>query len=213
MSKRDLFVAVADLDAENTIKTLLGERQAALGVKLQFNPDRPPQGDLLRYSGRDSGCFKNAVNLLRAPQRTHRHAMLMFDHHGSGGEKQACDQIEADLEESLCANGWGVDKISVIVIEPELEAWVWSSSPQVARILGWPHTQLHSFLKEAELWDDTASKPRDPKKAMELALKEKQKPRAAPIYAQLAAHVGVKQCHDRAFIKLKKTLKRWFPVD
>ncbi len=62
---RDLFVVVADLDAENAIKTLLRERQQSLGIRLDFNPDRPPQGDLLRYFGRDSGCYKNAVDILR----------------------------------------------------------------------------------------------------------------------------------------------------
>ena len=58
MTQRDLFVVVADLDAENTIKTLFRERQAALGIHLNFNPDRPPVGDLLRYSGRVQAVTK-----------------------------------------------------------------------------------------------------------------------------------------------------------
>jgi hypothetical protein len=65
MSQRDLYVVVADLDAENAVRSLLCERQVALGICLRFNPDRPPLGDLLRYSGRDSGCYKDAVDLLR----------------------------------------------------------------------------------------------------------------------------------------------------
>lgn len=51
MTRRDLFVVVADLDTENAVRSLLCERQASLGIKLGFNPDRPPDGDLLRYSG------------------------------------------------------------------------------------------------------------------------------------------------------------------
>ena len=49
-----LLFVVADLDAENAIKTLLGKRQHALGIRLEFNR----QGDLLRYFGRDAGCYK-----------------------------------------------------------------------------------------------------------------------------------------------------------
>ena len=72
MNKRDLFIVVADLDAENAIKTLLTERQEALGIALDFSSLSPPNGDLLRYSGRDSGCYQDAVELMRPPQRTHR---------------------------------------------------------------------------------------------------------------------------------------------
>ena len=70
MTQRDLFVVVADLDAENAVRSLLLERQESLGIKLNFNADRPPDGDLLRYCGRDSGCYRNAVDLLRSRQQT-----------------------------------------------------------------------------------------------------------------------------------------------
>ncbi len=79
MKKRDLFVVVADLDAENAVKTLLTERQEALGIALDFSPFPPPNGDLLRYSGRDSGCYGDAVNLLRPPQKSHRHAIVLAE--------------------------------------------------------------------------------------------------------------------------------------
>jgi len=214
MSKRDLFVVVADLDAENAIKTLLCERQPALGVQLQFNPDRPPQGDLLRYSGRDSGCFKDAVDLLRAPQRSHRHAMLIFDRDGCGAEDRPRGEIEGELEAELHANGWAVDDVSVIVIEPELEAWVWASSPRVADALGWQgdRQQLQPFLETAGLWSDAAPKPSDPKEAMRTALKKKQKPLGARLFADLASRVGLGQCQDPAFQKFRDTLRQWFPA-
>lgn len=155
MSKRDLFVVVADLDAENVMKALLSRRQEALGVSLQFNPDRPPQGDLLRYQGRDSGCYRKAVDLLRPPQRTHRHAILCFDHHGSGAERQAAEQTEADLERQLHASGWQHGSVAVIVIEPELESWVWANSPQVADALGWRHEdgEMRTFLQSQGFWE------------------------------------------------------------
>ncbi|MFM7055748.1 MAG: hypothetical protein ACKO2P_02370 [Planctomycetota bacterium] len=61
MTQRRLFAVVADPDAENAIKNLLCERQPSLGISLDFNPDRPLHGDMLRCSGRDCGfCKKKA---------------------------------------------------------------------------------------------------------------------------------------------------------
>lgn len=212
MSKRDLFVVVADLDAENAIKTLLVERQPALGITLDFNPAPPPQGDLLRYAGRDSGCYKDAIDLLRAPQRTHRHAMLLFDRHGCGVEHEDRIALEAAIEGKLHANGWAAGDAVVIVIEPELEAWVWSESPRLPDVLGWQADRngLRTFLANANLWDDGAPKPTDPQKAMRTALREKQKPLGARLFADLASRVGVRQCQDAAFRKFSDTLQRWF---
>jgi len=212
MSKRDLFVVVADLDAENTIKTLLVDRQPALGINLAFSPERPPNGDLLRWKGRDSGCHKDAIDLLRRPQCTHRHGLLIFDHHGCGAERKSRVDVERNLEVKLHANGWAVGDVAVIVIEPELEAWVWSSSPRVADLLGWQddRDRLRPFLAEANLWSAESLKPIDPKKAMATALKEKQKPLGARLFSDLASRVAVAQCQDAAFRKFNETLKRWF---
>ncbi len=214
MSKRDLFVVVADLDAENVMKTLLSQRQEALGVSFQFNPDRPPQGDLLRYQGRDSGCYRKAVDLLRPPQRTHRHAILCFDHHGSGADRTT-QQIETDLETQLCASGWQSGSVAVIVIEPELESWVWADSPHVAEALGWRRRrgELRTFLQRQDLLEPEAAKPSDPKAAMDAALRQTSQPGGrASIFSRLASKVSVRGCEDRAFIKLATTLRHWFPA-
>lgn len=210
--KRDLFVVVADLDAENAIKTLLCERQSSLGIKIDFNPDRPPQGDLLRYAGRDSGCYKDAVDLLRPPRQTHRHALLCFDWHGSGAECKTRQEIEAEIEESLLKNGWSIGTAAVVVIAPELEAWVWTDSPHVAEVLGWKDDaqSLRHFLQDRELLAPNSPKPTDPKKAMEQALRAKRKPGGARLFADLASRVTLNRCQDPAFHKLQKTLERWF---
>jgi hypothetical protein len=212
MSKRDLFVVVPDLDMENAIKTLLCHRQRSLGIQLGFNPDRPPQGDLLRYAGRDSGCFKDAVDILRPPQRTHQHAILIFDHDGCGGKDKEREQIELEVERQLCANGWDDDNISVVVIEPELETWVWAKSPHVATVLGWHDNpnELRPFLEKAGLWDSGAEKPKDPKAAMRAALRKQGTPLGARIFTELATHVGVAECRDAAFRKLRSKLMNWF---
>ena len=61
MNKRDLFIVVADLDAENAIKTLLTERQEALGIALDFSP---LFAELARRLGFHS-CEDPAFNKLR----------------------------------------------------------------------------------------------------------------------------------------------------
>lgn len=212
MNKRDLFVIVPDLDMENTIKTLLCYRQPALNIQLDFNPDRPPQGDLLRYAGRDSGCFRDAINILRAPQRTHQHAILIFDRDGCGAKDMDRKWIESKVERELCDNGWEPEKIAVIVIEPELEAWVWANSPHVANVLGWRDDPmaLRPFLLKSGFWEAGLEKPRDPKAAMWAALREQGKPVGARIFAELAKRVGLADCRDAAFQKLRSRLLDWF---
>lgn len=215
MNRRDLFIVVADLDAENTVRTLLSDRQEALGVQINFNPDSPPQGDMLRYVGRDSGCYKDATDVLRPPQVTHDHAILLFDRHGSGAEQQDAGAIEAAVEQRLVNSGWDSDRIAVVVIDPELEAWVWAGSRHVEDALGWSDDRggLRPFLTAAGLWSDDARKPDDPKLAMQKALAEKSRPAGARLFSDLAGRAGLARCSDRAFRKFTDTLRRWFPAD
>lgn len=206
-------MVVADLDAEVAIRTLLLDRQPALGIRLDFDPGGRPLGDLLRYSGRDCGCRKDAVELLREPQRTHEHAVLLFDQHGSGAEEQDRTQVEADIEEKLYASGWPEGSVAAIVIQPELEAWVWSDSPHVARSMGWESDikALRKHLEACGFWPRGSAKPHDPKAAMEIALRQRKKAFNATIFSQLAGQVGLGRCRDASFAKFRKTLQQWFP--
>jgi len=212
MNKRSLFVVVPDLDAENVVKTLLLKRQNALNIQVDFIADSHPNGDLMRYAKRDSGCYKDAVNLLRPPQRTHNHAMIIFDRDGCGAESQTRDEIELEIESQLHANGWSKDRVAVVVIEPELEAWIWAPTPRVSSQLGWESVEaMRSFLKSKRLWDANAPKPRNPKEAMKLAMREKRQTLSARVFEGLATSVGLTNCQDVSFLKFRDTLQRWFP--
>ena len=103
-------------------------------------------------------------------------------------------------------------RASVIVIDPELEVWVWSQSPEVDRALGWSQCQpdLRTWLQSQDLLQERGQKPPDPKSAMQQALRRVRKPHSAAIFAQLAEHVGIQRCRDSAFLKLRNTLRRWF---
>ena len=125
---QDLIVVAADLDAKQSIVQLL-QRPQSLGI-------RPIQFVVDRYVKRDSGCCRTSHEYLRPFARQFEYAMVVFDRDGSGRESQTRDEIESSVEQELAKNGWR-DRSAAIVIVPELEAWVWSDSPEVAKALGW----------------------------------------------------------------------------
>jgi len=119
--------------------------------------------------------------------------------------------LETQVEQSLGTCGWAA-RAAAIVIDPELEAWVWSDSPHVDRILGWERKSpdLREWLRSRGLLEQDATKPRCPKKAMAAAIWRTRKARSSSLYAQLADRVSLDRCSDPAFLKLKSKLKEWF---
>jgi hypothetical protein len=130
---------------------------------------------------------------------------------GSGQEVQEKEALERTASERLANSGWG-DRAAAIILDPELEVWVWSDSPEVDRCLGWkgqPH-DLREWLRNQGLWAHGTSKPRDPKRAVELALRKMNRPRSSSIYLQLAKSISLQKCTDPAFSRFKEILMAWF---
>jgi hypothetical protein len=205
-NQRDLIVLVADLDAENVVRTLFERRVQALCI-------REVVFDLVRHNMRDSGCRREGSALLRNYLRTHRHAMILFDLHGSGRDQTAPEEVETEVEAVLRRDSWG-ERAACVVLAPELENWVWSPSPEVDAALGW-HTStpsLRDFLVAQGYPPGPDGKPGDPKAAMQAALRKVRKPHSARVFAELAAKVGLRGCQDRSFQKFITTLQTWFPV-
>jgi hypothetical protein len=204
-AQKDLIVLVADLDAENAIVKLLG-RHESLKV-------RPFSFEVIRYPGRDAGVRKDCAELLRSYQTTFNYALVIFDHHGSGKEDQSRDALENDREQSLANNGWQ-DRAAVIVLDPELEIWVWSDSPHVALTLGWPsQDRLRAHLLAKNWLNDNEIKPKKPKEAMKDVLRTAQKSLSASYFSELAQQVSVNRCQDPSFKKFVDTLRNWFPLE
>jgi hypothetical protein len=198
----DLVVLVPDKDMESAIAGLLSRHQA-LGIRqIKFKIHVHPW--------RDSGCFLNSHNFLCLMTNRYAHALVLFDHDGCGQEGQSRESLEEMVERQLSDAGWD-DRAAVIVLDPELEIWVWSSSPHVDRCLGWEGKQpkLRHWLCSQELWLENTSKPTDPKKAVEQALRKAQKPRSSSLYEQLAKAVSLQGCTDQAFAKFKAVMQRW----
>lgn len=201
--QRDLVVLAADKSIEMALRGVLG-RHESLGI-------RKISAEFLVHLQHDPGCVRTSDRLLRSYVNSTRYAIVVLDHEGSGRESVARDELETEVEAHLAQNGWP-DRAAVIVIEPELENWVWSESPEVDVALGWggrePH--LRTWLRENSLWSQDDAKPARPKKAMQLALREVRKPWSSSIHGQLAQKVSLSRCTDPAFDKLKSTLRNWF---
>ena len=126
--RMDLVVLVPDLDIAGTVEGLLN-RPETVGA-------RPVSFSITRHLRRDSGCRSGAAERLREYIRDYRYTIVLFDKHGCGDPGERRESIRDDVELRLSRNGWR-DRCRAIVIEPELEAWIWNRSREVPSILGW----------------------------------------------------------------------------
>lgn len=135
----------------------------------------------------------------------------MFDRDGSG-DPSPRETIQTSVEAELSSNGWP-HRSKAIVIDPELEAWIWGSSPHVARLLGWQTNEvLRSWLRERGLWPESEAKPPDPKTAVHRALRIQNQHPSASLFGDVAHRAGLSRCQDPAFRELRSTLQEWFPA-
>ena len=144
----------------------------------------------------------------------YRYALVMFDKDGCGNDRASREKIQLAVEQELSRNGWH-NRSKAIVLDPELESWVWNTSEEVARILGWKasYDDLKTWLREEDLWPSNASKPPNPKQAMKAALRKNRQPVSAALFGELAASVTLRRCADPAFVELRDTLRTWFPKE
>ncbi len=198
----DLVALVADTDMREAMDALLA-RHRALRI-------RPLRWRVFVHVQRDPGCLRRAHEFLRSQCARFAHALVVLDRDGCGSQESA-PLLERQLDSRLHRSGW-TDRACAVVIDPELETWVWSDSPHVDRALGWGDqpTPLKDWLIAAGQWDHASPKPTDPKAAMETALRFIRKPRSAAIFSTLASTVSFDRCQDRAFLKLRSVLRRWF---
>jgi hypothetical protein len=203
----DLIVLVPGKDDQAALDGLLGSRHRGLGI-------RAVGYQFLVAPRRDSGCYREAQALLATFRTRATRALVVFDHYGSGQEQRAPQEIEAEVEQRLAMSGWE-GRAAAIVIRPELESWVWSTSPHVDTFLGWSGRTptLREWLQHRELWPDGQPKPSQPKRCMQAALREVRMPQSSQLFRRLAERVGLARCKDEAFHKLCRILREWFPSE
>ncbi len=160
----------------------------------------------------DPGCLLHADAFMRPFVRRFAHAIVMFDREGCGQEAKTRTELETQVTIMLSRSGWE-ERAAVIVIDPELENWIFSDSPVVDTALGWRGNDpsLRRWLENKNYLLADQIKPSRPKEAMEEALRYIRMPRSSSIYGDIARKVSVGRCTDDAFQKLKTTLHAWFP--
>lgn len=203
---RDVIFLLADRNMEATVSALL-ERYQSLGIRqLDFVIRDHPQND--------PGCCLRAHEFLRPFCRRYSRAIVAFDREGCGKEDLSRTAIEEEVEERLANSGWPDDRARAVVVDPELEAWVWSDSPKVDEVLGWAGRtpNVRDWLQQQKFAIVDNGKPVRPKEAVEAALRCVRKARSSAIYRDLAAQVSLRRCVDPAFNKLKASLREWFPA-
>lgn len=204
---KDLIVIVADKQMQRTVETLLARRHQALGIaQVAF--------DVLRHPQKDPGC-RTASEMFLAPSRNHyRKSIVVFDYHGSGENNLTSVELESALESRLCSQGWEAESIAFVVIDPELEAWVFGATDrQLERVVNWSQPKsARNWLTDQGKLNDGDVKPEDPKAAINALLTLVRKPLDSKLFIDLAQRVSLARCQDRAFQKFRSTLQRWFPA-
>lgn len=201
----DLIVLAADKDATEALDGILqtlpskGEMRR---IRYEIKPALMHDGEARRH----------AHELLRPYIRQARFALVVFDREGCGAEGLRREEIEQEVLNKLEENGWQ-KRAEAIVIDPELEAWVWSQSPKVDEVLGWAGTlpTLRKALEDKGWLSDGGVKPTRPREAMKWALLQSKTPWSAALFSRLARQVSYRRCTDQAFAKLLATLRTWFP--
>jgi hypothetical protein len=199
-----LVVLVAGADEKAAIEKLLAERAHSLGI-------RRLRVRVLKHPRRDPGCYQEAPDVLRPFVTLAQRALVVFDREGSGQEERDARAIAADLRARLARSGWD-QRAAVIVIDPELEAWVWSDSPHVKATLGWTDRRLspRQWLAARGEWPAERAKPPRPKECLEAVLRKTTRRFSSAIFAELAGRVSLEHCVDPAFRELGETLREWF---
>lgn len=183
---KDLVVGVPDKDIAAIVNTLLEKWEPVLKFKIVSIP------------GGDSGCRMDAPGVLRSYHIEYRHALVIFDLRGSGRLNR--NEIETTVKAELQKNGWNGrrgDRVAVVVIDPEVEEWIWS----IASVLpSWVRDVLKTTGKDKRWFKAEISRKRAnlPKRT------------TSQWYGEWAAKLPG-NCQDPAFQKLMTTLQRWLP--
>ena len=196
---KDLVALVADKQMEAALRQLL-QRHDAFGI-------RPIEADVFSHPRHDPGVLLEAGKFLSVLTDQYRQALVLFDREGCGQEHKTAEELEQQVQQQLDAGGWG-NRSAVVVLDPELEIWVWSDSPHVPGVLGLRPNKLKKLVA-----DQTApgrTKPDKPKELMDKVLRQARVARSAALYAELARKVSTARCTDRAFLRLKHTMGEWF---
>ena len=206
MKNTDIIILVADQNIKGCLDGLLKRLPNVFDIS-------PFSYEIFVHPYRDPGCRLEAPAFLRGFQNRYKYALVVFDRDGSGKELSSRIELETELENNLFVSGWR-DKAKAIVIDPELENWIWIKSQKLAQVINWANIDaLYNWLQDNDFLLNEDSKPRCPKEAFEKALYISKKRRSSSIYTEIASQVSFLGCTDQSFNKLIDCIKVWFSKD
>ena len=199
---KDLALLVADKNMDFAMKGVLA-RPEALGI-------RAVEYEIRSHVHHDGGVRTTGPETLALLRGQFDHGILMLDWEGSGTDLTTAIGLEQELDSRL-APVWHSQAKS-IVIEPELDSWMWGSDKILGQILGWSDQQgIRDWLRDREYQFDENEKPARPKEALEELVRKLNRPRSSAIYEQITGKISLSRCIDPAFRRLKDVLRSWFP--
>lgn len=205
---KDLFLYVADADAQAFMNSLLN-KPLALGIRqITFDIERHPQ--------RDSGMVQSGSELTRMKKGKYQKALLTWDHHGSGRDhRQSSEEVHAEIQDKLDAYTWSKNS-SVTIFVPELEQWLWYCENALISYCGISAEQLNTWLadRSGKLGRSIdVTKAEQPKELFEYVMRERLKrtisPRDFSEIGKLAGVNGLMACES--FRSVVDVLRAWFP--
>lgn len=209
---RDLVVFVADSTMEQAFLSFMTRHDFHAPYNLNIHPiSFDPAEDLIRIPGNDSGAYGKGHEWMRARLGKYRHGIVVFDR--EFGTDLDAQTLSIDLTSRIAQTGWHLDHFRVVVIEPELEAWIWQRNQRVAVPLGFKTVdQLVASVCNAGLaWPEGQPKPSRPKEALEAVCRLKGIGFSAALHRSITASVSLIGCQDPSFVQLRAALQRWFP--
>lgn len=196
---KDLLVLTADKNALFLIESFL-ER---------INSGNVFTYKVISHPGHDCGVIKKAAEFVRPFINEYNYLITIFDYEGCG-DNATIMNIENKVITLLSQNGWQ-DKNDCLVIDPEIDLWVWVNECYLRKISNWTSSQsIYDFLKQNGFSFNSQNKPDRPKEAFEFLLRKQQIPRSSSLYKSLAKIANYKKCTEKSFNKFYSIVSERF---
>lgn len=208
---RDCVFLLADSNMKGSFEGFFSRDSFHLSLACGSFDFDSTQDIIVAAGDNDPGLYTRGHELLRTYQKTHRHAIVVIDAEWDGSP--GASSIRDNMINNIRKTGWLEESFRVIVIDPELEVWIWQQNEHVAEGLGYSSFEdLMSDTTVRTAWPQGQPKPVNPKETLEAALKKKRIPRSSAIYKQITGCVTVRNCQDAAFQEMLEALRAWFPA-
>lgn len=207
---RELAILVADGTMEAVFRAFFERESWHLSLGCGAF-DLWPQEDIFHDPlHTDGGVLKRGHELLRPYLKTHQRALVILDQQ-FGAERPATD-VAVEILGNLTGNGWS-DRCAVVVIDPEIEVWLWQDNPNVERAVKFAGPSLRQHLQTTGAWPVGAAKPTNPKETLREICRPHQELKTKVVYSRIVRAVSVHKCTDPAFQHFVNILRRWFPLE